>query len=124
MLLAECWVCLGEQVGRLSCECGGRRRHDSVCNRGAVRCSWIEVGYLLLVLGGCSDSREVWWMSWNWWPSQCSRCVLCVGGMMGPVMFPWLCFGCGIEGPGAVFLPRYEWRGQLVGTGRRGWSSV
>ena len=83
--------------------CGGRR-HDSVCNCGAVRCSWIEVGYLLLVLGGCSDSREVRWMSWNWWPSQCGRYVLCVGGMMGPMMFPWPCFGCGIEGPGAVFF--------------------
>ena len=37
--------------------CGGCR-HDSVCNRSAVRCSWIEVGRLL-VLGGRSDSREV-----------------------------------------------------------------
>ncbi len=43
---------------------------------------------------------------------------------MGPVMFPSLpCFGCGIGGLGAS-LPRYEWRGQLVGTGRRGLSSA
>ena len=42
---------------------------------------------------------------------------------MGPVMFPLPCFECGIEGLGAD-LPRYEWCGQLVGTGRRGWSSA
>ena len=42
---------------------------------------------------------------------------------MGPVMFPSPCFGCGIKGPGTV-LPKYKWRGQRVGTDRRGWSSV
>ena len=96
--------------------CGGCR-HDFVRNRDAVRCSWIEVGRLL-VLGVRSNSREARWMSGNWWSSQCGRCVLCVGGMMGPVMFSWPCFGCGIEGPSAV-LPRYEWRGQHVGWSAR-----
>ena len=102
--------------------CGGRRRGGSFFSRGVERCSWVGVGRLL-VLDGRSGSREAGRPSAEGWPSRCGRCVSCVGGRMGPVMFPALCFGCGIGDLGAG-RPKYEWRGRLVGTGRRGWSSA
>ena len=123
-----CWWGSVELWLGLHCErpvgmagCGGRRR-GSVCSRGARRCSWVGDGRLL-VLGGRSGSREASRPSAQGWPNQCGRCVPCVGGMMGPVMFPSLYFGCVIEDLGAG-LPKCEWHGQLVSTGRRGWSSA
>jgi hypothetical protein len=101
---------------------GGGHRHGSVCIRGSERCSCFGIG-CLLVLGGRSGSRGVRWMSAEGWPSQYGRCGLCAGETMDPVMFPLPCFGCGIGGLG-VSLPRCGWRGQLVGTDRRGLSSA